>query len=169
MGWRRGPFGGSKTCRTRACISPDLALIRFYRTSVKKPEARGEFRSGSFGQMARGTRRRRAPVREEALDDAVLEGMEGDYHEPAASFQQPLGCGKTACELLELLVEIKTERLEGPRRGVLGFVALAAEHARHDVRQFFCRLYRRFSAVCDNGPSDCARTALLTEFADDLG
>jgi len=119
--------------------------------------------------MARGARRRRAPVREEALDDAVLKGMEGDYHEPAASFQQPLGCGKTACELLELLVEIKTERLEGPRRGVLGFVALAAEHAHHALRQFFCRLDRRFGAACDNGLCDCARTALLPEFTDDLG
>src|SRR6187200_1816980 len=154
MGWRRGPLGRSKTCRARARISPDLTLIRFYWTPVKKSEARGKFRRGSFGQMARAARRRRAPVREEALDDAVLEGMEGDHHEPAASFQQPLSGGKTARKLLELLVEIKTERLEGPRRGVLGFIALAAEHARHDVRQFFCRLYRRFSAVCDNGPSD---------------
>src|SRR5262245_9031607 len=169
MGWRRGPFGGSKTCRTRACISPDLALIRFYRTPVKKPEARGEFRSGSFSQMARGARRRRAPVREEPLDNADLERLEADYHDPAASAQPPLGCGKTACEFLKLLVEIKTERLEGPRRGVLGFVALAAEHARHDFRQFFRRLYRRFGAACDNGLGDCARTALLPEFADDLG
>src|SRR5262249_41851637 len=108
------------------------------------------------------------PAREEALSDAILERMEGDDYQPATGLEQPLCGGKTACELIELVVQIKTERLEGTRRRVFGFVALAAEHARDDVRQLFRRLDRRFGAPCHDSFGNCARAAFLAEFADDL-
>ena len=84
---------------------PDLGLIRFYRTPVKKPEARGRNFASRLREMARGTRRRRTPAGEEPLGNPVLERMKGDDGKPAACFQQTLGGGEAAGELVKLLVD----------------------------------------------------------------
>src|SRR5262245_54565000 len=107
MGWRRSPLSRPEAGRTRAWISPDLALIRFYRTPVKKPEAWRKIRRGGLGQMSRGARRRRAAAREETLGDTVFERMKSDDHEPAARLEQLLGGGKAMCQLIELVIEVK--------------------------------------------------------------
>src|SRR6266508_1058410 len=133
MGGGRGPLCRPEAGRAGAGIPTDLRLIRFYRTPVKKPEAWCKCRTGSFGEMPRAARRRCAPAGEEPLGDAILERMEGDDHEPASRLEQPLGGRKTSGELVELFVEIKAERLEGPGRWMFHLIALAADHARHDV------------------------------------
>src|SRR5262245_30359607 len=111
--------------------------------------------------MARAAWCWRAPAREEALNDAILERMEGNHHKPATSPQQPLGGGKTLCELLELLVDVKTKRLEGARRRVLGFATLAAEHPCHDVGELLRSLDGFFDAPRHDGFGNRARAALF--------
>src|SRR5262249_60636086 len=115
---------------------------------VRKPEPGTKGRAGRAGQMPRAAWRRRAAAREESLTNAILERVEGHDCEPAPSLEQPLGGGKPARKFLELLIEVKTQRLEGARRRVLGLVALAPEHAGNDVRQLLRRLDRRFGAPC---------------------
>ena len=70
---------------------------------------------------------------EKALGDAVLQRMEGDDGEPALRLEQMLGGAQAPRELEKLLIEIEAERLEGPRRRVLGLVMPAAKHAGDDV------------------------------------
>ena len=55
--------------------------------------------------------------------------MEGDHDEPSAGLEQPLGGGQALGQLVELLIQVEAKRLEGPGRGMLGLVALAAEDA----------------------------------------
>src|SRR5581483_6525832 len=127
MGRRSAALGGSEPRRTGARIGVNLPLIRLYRTAVKKPEARREGRAFGPRQMTRWLCRRGAPAGEEPLDDAVLERMEGDDDKPSARLQQALGGGKSASKLTKFVIEIDSERLEGPRRRVLGLVMLAAK------------------------------------------
>ena len=83
--------------------------------------------------MARGPWRGSAPAGEEPLGDAILQRMKGDDDQPASRLEQALGGCEPVRELAELIVEIEPERLEGPRRRVLGLVALPAKYARHDL------------------------------------
>ena len=79
--------------------------------------------------MAGASRCAAARVTEEALDDAVLERMEGDDDEAAARFEAALGGGERVDELAELVVDVDAQRLKRPRRGVAVLAFGTAERA----------------------------------------
>src|SRR5262245_56306236 len=86
-----------------------------------------------MGEVARAARRRHAAAGEEPLGDPVLERVESDDGEPPLVLQETLGGGKAMCELGQLLVEKKPERLEGAGRGVLGLVTFAAKNLGNEI------------------------------------
>ena len=128
-----GALRRPEACRAGTRIPPDLGLIRFYRTPVKKPEARGKNFASRLREMARGAGRRGAAAGKEPLGNPVLERMKGDDGKPAARLQQKLGGGEAARQLVKLLIEIEAQALKGAGGGVFRLVAGAAEHAGDDI------------------------------------
>ena len=66
---------------------------------------------------------------QEALDDAILEAVEADHRQPSARPEQPLGAAQRLLELVELAVDVDTDRLEAAGRRVLGSRALVRVRA----------------------------------------
>src|SRR5690242_2373372 len=89
--------------------------------------------------MPRGGRPLRA-VADEALDDAILERMEGHDDEPAARLQHPFRRDQRARELAELVVDVDAQRLERAGGGVDTVLRLAADHLADDPGQIERRL-----------------------------
>ena len=89
----------------------------------------------SFGrrQVARAGRQRAAALLEEALHDPVLEAVEGDDGEPAAGRKHLLGGRQPALELVELLVDVDADRLEGAGRRILLHARMMAERLADDL------------------------------------
>src|SRR5687768_16527859 len=106
---------------------------------------------------------RGAAAGKEAFGDAVLEGVEGDDQEPTARSQQVFSGGETFGQLLQLLVEVEPKRLEGPGRGMLGFIPLAAEHAGHDLGKLAGPRDRSIAAPRHDGAGDGAGPLFLAE------
>ena len=52
--------------------------------------------------MARSSRRRPAPFAQEALDDTVLQAVEGHHRQPAAGLQHLFGCVQPVGQLVQL-------------------------------------------------------------------
>ena len=93
-----------------------------------------------FRQVARAARSRLRALGEEALDDAVLERMEGDHDQPAALGKHPLRRGERVGEFVELAIDEDAERLEGPRRRMdLVGGAMARRRAPRSRRARRCR------------------------------
>ena len=65
--------------------------------------------------MPRSGRQVAAALLHEALDDAVLETVEGDHRQPSARPQRALGGAQPGLELVELGVQVDADRLEGAR------------------------------------------------------
>jgi hypothetical protein len=59
--------------------------------------------------------------------------MEGDDGEPTLRLEQVLRRAQPAGKLEKHLVEMETNRLEGPRRRVFGFVVPPAKHPGDDL------------------------------------
>ena len=98
-GWPRAPPRPARSpCASRA------------RSAAPRPPLSGACRLRA--------RRRAGAELQEALDDAVLERVEGDDREPAAGRERRLGGGEAARELAELVVDRDPERLEAARRRV---------------------------------------------------
>ncbi len=66
-------------------------------------------------------------VGDEALDDAVLQRMEGDDGEPAARLQRALGRKQRAREFAEFVVDEDAQRLEDARRRMDPVLRIAAD------------------------------------------
>ena len=87
----------------------------------------------------------------------------------------PLGLSRCSAALMprasssKLLIEIKTERLKGPRRRVFGIVMPAAKHAGDDVGKLAGARDRLFRPAGSNGAGDGAGALLLAERGDDGG
>ena len=99
--------------------------------------------------VARGRGSLPPRVGEEALDDAVLERMEGDDHQPPAGRQQALRCMQRLDQFLEFAVHMDAQRLEGARGGMdavlAALAARALSTASHQIqrggdRRFSCAL-----------------------------
>ncbi len=83
--------------------------------------------------MARSARRPRRSLGHEALDDAVLQRMEGDDHQAAARGEHPLGRRQRLGQLVELAIDEDAERLKGSRRRMDFTGPAPADRAGNDV------------------------------------
>ncbi len=107
---------------------------------------------------------------EEALDDAVLQRMEGDDGEPPARLQHALGGGEALRQLAQLVVHVDSAapgRCAWPRAGRRSSArpsTLSASSASSDVRVNGFSLRRG-----DDGAGDRARAALVAQVEEDVG
>ncbi len=87
----------------------------------------------------------------------------------------PLGLSRCSAalrptgELEQLLIEIEAERLEGPRRRVLGLIVPAAKHAGDDVGKLAGPGDGGFCPARHDGADDGAGALLLAEGGEDGG
>ena len=160
-GWRPGaaPSGRADCAATSA--SPGSTAPR-----VSSAKVGGS--ACASGCMARAARYARALL-QEALDDAVLQRMEGDDDEPAALAQHRLGRGERLRQLLELAVDEDAERLEGARRRMDARRAGRAGGARDDLGEPRGAQDRLFRARPVDGAGDAPGLPLLAVDADDRG
>ena len=123
-------------CRRCRCASPALSLAERARGLSAISASGGGDRAArslegrrdrlGFRQMPR-LRLLAGAVGDEALDDAVLERMEGDDGQPAAGLQRPLGGKQRAGELAELVIDEDAQRLEDAGRRVDLVLRIAAD------------------------------------------
>ena len=98
----------AERARGLAAISASPGSIGWPRGTSKV----GSACSGLARQPARGRTPAPRAAREELLDDAVLERVEGHDREPAAGLQHALGRGEAAQQLAELVVDGDAQGLE---------------------------------------------------------
>ena len=125
-----GAHGRPQPGRARPRIGGDLLVRRAYRAMVNEPETRRRPCAGLRRQMARALLLRCRPFPEEALDQPILQRVEGDDGEPPARRQHALGRRQAARQLAELVVDVDAQRLERARGRVPAGDLLAPEHAR---------------------------------------
>src|SRR5207302_8949549 len=108
-----------EACRTCARIPGQLALRRGNR--LGDPLEGRLLRIDKRRAVARTGRRSSAAFAEEALNDAVLEAVEGDHGQASAGAQRTLGRSQALFELVELGIEVNADGLEsaGRRIGLL--------------------------------------------------
>ena len=116
-----------------------------------------------------GAARHVRPLLQEALDDAVLERMEGDDDEPAAFGKHRLGRGKRFGELFKLAVYEDAERLERARRRMDARSAGRSGRGRHDLGKALGPDDRRLRPGALDGACDPPGLPLLAVDADDRG
>ena len=102
----------AERARGLAATSAASGSIALRVTSAKRGRLGGRLRG-----VAAAARRGAGAELEEALDDAVLERVEGHDREPAAGRERRLGGGEAAGELAELVVDRDAQRLEAAGRG----------------------------------------------------
>src|SRR5690242_9273083 len=98
---------------------------------------------------------------EEALDDAILQGMEADDGEPAAGSEQVQRGGKRGLQTAQLVVDGDAQSLEGARGGV-DAAGATVNNAGNQSRQLAGARDGRAGAPLDDAPGDGARAPLLT-------
>src|SRR5215218_6949615 len=81
--------------------------------------------------MARSGRRGAAAFAQEALDDAILEAVEGYHRQPPAGAKAALGGAKAGLELVQFGIEVDADRLEGASRRVAFHAGVMAERLAH--------------------------------------
>ncbi len=64
--------------------------------------------------MARTARRAAGPADQKALDDSILEGVEGHHREPPPRAQHPLGGEEPRLQFGQLIVHGDPQGLKGP-------------------------------------------------------
>ena len=119
--------------------------------------------------MARARRQRPAALFQEALDDAVLEAVEGDDRQPAAGAKHALGGAQALLELVELGVQMDADRLEGAGGGVALLALAETQRLSNDGGEFGGARQRPGG---DDGAGDRAGArflAIVLEDAGDLG
>ena len=148
--------------RARGLIG-DLA-VRGGDRAARLVEGRGD--GFGFRQMPR-LRLLAGAVGDEALDDAVLERMEGDDGEPAARLQRPLGGKQRTGELAELIIDEDAQRLEDAGGRVDLVLRIAADMRLDGIGKVERALERALLAPPLDHPRDAARMPLLAEEAED--
>ena len=150
----------AERARGLAAISPSEAAIA-------PPDLLEGRRNGlGFRQMPR-LRLLAGAVGDEALDDAVLERMEGDDGEPAAGLQRPLGGKQRAGELAELVIDEDAQRLEDAGGRVDLVLRIAADMRLDGVGKVERALERALLAPPLDHARDAAGMPLLAEEAED--
>ena len=100
-------------------------------------------------------------VGDEALDDAVLERMEGDHGQPAAGLQHALGRKQRPRQLAELVVDEDAQRLEDARRRMDLVARLAADMRLDRVGKVERALERPARRGASRSCGRCARHGAL--------
>ena len=167
---RRGRRGGE---RRAACAERARGLAASSAGSgsiaLRVARAKRGGLGGGLGGVAAAAGGGAGAELEEALDDAVLERVEGDDGEPAARRERTLGGGEAAGELAELVVDRDAQRLEAAGRGV----RLAGLRARQQALDQAGELQRggegRAPPVGDDGAGDAAGRALLAVLVEEVG
>ena len=106
-------------------------------------------------------------VGDEALDDAVLQRMEGDDGQPAAGLQRALGGKQRPGKLAELVVDEDAQRLEDAGGGVDLVLRVAADMRLDRIGKVERALERALVAPPLDHPRDAAGMPLLAEEAED--
>ena len=107
---------------------------------------------------------------QEALDDPILERMEGDDGQPTVGTEQLERCRQRALEGAELVVDLDPERLEHPlRRMTLAEPGRRRHRLLDRLDEVAGAGERLLGAAPDDRPRDRARVALLAVTAEDLG
>ena len=122
--------------------------------------------AAGFRQMPR-LRLLAGAVGDEALDDAVLERMEGDDGEPAAWLQHALGGEQCAGELAELVIDEDAQRLEDAGGRMDLVLRVAADMRLDRIGKVERALERALLAPPLDHPRDAAGMPLLAEEAED--
>ena len=116
--------------------------------------------------MARSGRNVPAAGLEEALDDAVLQAVEGNHRQAAAGTKRPLGGPESLLQLVKLCVQMDSDGLEGAGRGIALLALAIAERPPHHRRQ----LGRSGQRSCgDDGAGNRAGARLLPIVLEDAG
>ena len=76
------------------------------------------------------------PARQKAFDDAVFEGMKGYDDQSSTRLEYMLGRRQSAHEFAEFIVDVDTQRLERPRRGMPAVGLAAVKYAQDEIREF---------------------------------
>ncbi len=119
--------------------------------------------------MARTGRSSSASLAEEALDDAVLEAVEGHDREAAAGPQRALGGFEALLELVEFGIEVNADRLEAAGRGIAFLAGTEAGGAADDRGKLGGALDRpRGNDGAGNGAGP-RFLAVIAKDANDLG
>src|SRR5689334_13892956 len=95
------PQAGTQLGRTRARIGLGLRFARTHHLLSDRLEGRSALMNDRQMARTRGTAR---PVREELLDDAILQRMEGDDDKPAAGLQRAFGGKQRLRQFAQLIV-----------------------------------------------------------------
>src|SRR5579862_1892980 len=159
-------FGRAQAGGARARIALGLGRAWAPRTGREKAIERRS-RAPLVGRMARWPRGGRAALGQVALDDAVLERVEGDDDEPPVVGKHVGRRIEAALKLAQLVVHMDAQRLEGARRGMDGeTLRRGAERLGHDLGQLRRACDRSGGGYCLR---DAARLLLLAVAEDHVG
>ena len=107
--------------------------------------------------------------RDEPLDDAILERVEGDDGETSPGLQRALGGKQRAGQFAELVVDEDAQRLEDARRGMDLVLRMAAHEARDRIGEVEGAGEGPDLAPLLDHARDASRMALFAEQPEDTG
>src|SRR4051794_33303727 len=161
--------GGTQARGLRPRVGRDLARRRRdstagYEFALRHATAAADWQVGRTDTALR-------PIGEEPLHPAILEGVEGDAGDPAARAQEVPRARERGVELVELLVDGDSQRLEDALGRVAGGEAHGRGHGGGDGLDELARGPEGPGAAHapDDRPRDGRRVALLPERAEEAG
>jgi hypothetical protein len=119
--------------------------------------------------VARTGRRSSAAFAEEALHDAILKTVESDDGEPPTGSERALGRLKSLLKLVELGVEVNSDRLKGPRRRIRLLARTKTRSTANDCGKLGCPLYRACANDCTGDRPGARLLPIVAQNPGDLG
>src|SRR5690606_36238302 len=117
-------------------------------------------RQGQAARHAAGRRCLPGSVADEPLHAAILEGMKADDAQPPAGAEHANALGKHLVKIVQLLINMYTQRLETARGGMLALLA-RGQGLGDELRELPRGRKGLLGAARDDGARDSAREPLI--------